>query len=111
MTAETVIKNYYSLSRLTPRYLLVHAVGTVSRKMSSMARGWESKSVEQQQEEMLGLRQTSRAPLSPGEQQRNRKRDGLLLSRQRLMQQLQAACNPRHRHLLQQSIAELDNQL
>ncbi len=81
-----------------------------------MARGWESKSVEQQQEEVSEQRKsaremTGRAPISPDEQQRNRKRDGLLLSRQRLAQQLQAACNPRHRQMLEQSIAELDKQL
>jgi hypothetical protein len=76
-----------------------------------MARGWESKSVEQQQEEMSEQRKTSRAPISPGEQQRNRKREGLLLSRERLTQQLQAATNPRHRQVLEQAIAELDSRL
>jgi hypothetical protein len=76
-----------------------------------MARGWESKSVEQQQEEMLERRKPVRAPISSEEKQRNRKRDGLLLSRQRLAQQLQAACNSRHRQMLEQSIAELDRQL
>jgi hypothetical protein len=81
-----------------------------------MARGWESKSVEQQQEEMPAQRKTSRektvrAPLSPAAQQRNRKREGLLLSRERLTQQLQAATNPRHRQMLEQSVAELDRQL
>jgi hypothetical protein len=76
-----------------------------------MARGWESKSVEQQQEEMSAQRKTARAPLSPAEQQRNRKREGLLLSRQRLTQQLEAATNPRHRQMLEQAIAELDSQL
>jgi hypothetical protein len=76
-----------------------------------MARGWESKSVEQQQEEWSAQRETLRAPLSPGEQQRNRKREGLHLSRGRLIQQLQAASNPRHRQMLEQSIAELDRQL
>ena len=76
-----------------------------------MARGWESKSVEQQQEEMSAERKTARAPLSPAEQQRNRKREGLLLSRERLTQQLQAATNPRHRQMLEQAIAELDSQL
>lgn len=76
-----------------------------------MARGWESKSVEQQQEEMAGQRKSARAPISPGEQQRNRKREGLLLSRGRLMQQLQAASHPRHRRMLEQAIAELDRQL
>jgi len=76
-----------------------------------MARGWESKSVEQQQEEMSEQRKTVRAPISPEQQQRNRKREGLLLSRQRLTQQLQAASNSRHRQMLEQAIAELDRQL
>jgi hypothetical protein len=76
-----------------------------------MARGWESKSVEQQQEERSAERQTARAPLSPDEQQRNRKREGLLLSRRRLTQQLQAATNPRLRQMREQAIAELDSQL
>jgi hypothetical protein len=76
-----------------------------------MARGWESKSVEQQQEEMSEQRKTVRPPISPDEQQRNRKREGLLLSRKRLTQQLQAAENPRHRRILEQAIAELDSQL
>ena len=81
-----------------------------------MARGWESKSVEQQQEERSEQRQiirgmNARAPISPGEQQRNRKRAGLLLSRERLTQQLRAASNPRHRQMLEQAMAELDRQL
>jgi len=76
-----------------------------------MARGWESKSVEQQQEERSSPNQAFRAPLSPDEQQRNRKRDGLLLSRERLAQELQAATNPRCREMLQRAIAELDGQL
>lgn len=76
-----------------------------------MARGWESKSVEQQQEVMLERQKTGRTPISPGEQQRQRKREGLLLSRSRLTQQLQAASNPRHRQMLEQAIAELDRQL
>ena len=76
-----------------------------------MARGWESKSVEQQQEEMSEQQRTISAPISPDEQQRNRKRKSLLLSRKRLTQQLQAAGNPRHRQMLEQAIAELDRQL
>ncbi len=76
-----------------------------------MARGWESKSVEQQQEGMSERRKTVRARISTDEQQRNRKREGLLLSRGRLTQQLQAASNPRHRQMLEQAIAELDRQL
>jgi hypothetical protein len=76
-----------------------------------MARGWESKSVEQQQEERAEERQGKRPPISPEQQERNRKREGLLLSRERLTQQLHAATAPRHRLMLEQSIAELDKQL
>jgi hypothetical protein len=76
-----------------------------------MARGWESKSVEQQQEEMPGRHTIARPPITPEQQHLNRKREGLLLSRQRLAQQLQTACNPRHRQMLEQSIAEMDSQL
>jgi len=76
-----------------------------------MARGWESKSVEQQQEEMAERSNPVHGPVSPGEQQRNRKREGLLLSRRRLTQQLQAADKPLHRQMLEQAIAELDRQL
>jgi predicted component of type VI protein secretion system len=84
-----------------------------------MARGWESKSVEQQQEEMAEQRKSFRekngslvSPTpSPKEQKRNRKREGLLLSRGRLRQQLQTASHPRHREMLEQAIAELDRQL
>jgi len=60
---------------------------------------------------MSEQRKSVRAPISPDEQQRNRKREGLLLSRGRLTQQLQAASNPRHREMLEQAIAELDRQL
>jgi hypothetical protein len=76
-----------------------------------MARGWESKSVEQQQEEMAEQRKTLRAPIPAAEQERNRKREGLLLSREHLAHQLRAATNSRHREMLERSIAELDRQL
>jgi hypothetical protein len=76
-----------------------------------MARGWESKSVEQQQEERSAERETVRAKLSPSEKERNRKREGLRLSRERLAQQLRTASKPGHRQMLEQAIAELDRQL
>jgi hypothetical protein len=76
-----------------------------------MARGWESKSVEQQQDEMAERRKPRGAPIPQEEQKRNRERDGLLLSRERLAQQLQAATNSRHREMLLESIAALDGKL
>ena len=90
---------------------LLRAYLTLPRPGPSEARGWESKSVEQQQAEMSEQGRTVRAPISPDEQQRNRRRESLLLSQKRLTQQLQAAGNPRHRQMLEQAIAELDRQL
>ena len=76
-----------------------------------MARGWESKSIEQQQADALSERTQPRPRLSGEEQKRNRQREGLLLARKRLASQLQSAQSPRHLQMLQQSLAELDKQL
>ena len=76
-----------------------------------MARGWESKSVEQQQQERLEQRTGTPPAVSAEQQDRNRKREGLALSRKHLMQQLKAASNPRHRQLLADALAALDRQL
>ncbi|HVM93009.1 MAG TPA: hypothetical protein VMT67_09375 [Terriglobales bacterium] len=76
-----------------------------------MARGWESKSVEQQQADALDQGKPSRPRLSPEEQKRNRRRETLLLARTRLLGQLAAATRPGHRQMLQQSLADIDKQL
>lgn len=76
-----------------------------------MARGWESKSVEQQQAEMGDQPRSSRQPLSSAQQKLNRKREGLLLSRTRLVRQLEVATQAGHRRMLEQAIAEIDRQL
>ena len=75
-----------------------------------MARGWESKSVEQQQEEAATSKSLA-APLTPEQIAREKRRQGLLLSRQRVLQQLEAASNPRHRQMLEAALADLDAQL
>jgi len=76
-----------------------------------MARGWESKSVEQQQDAMSERNKPAGPALSPEERDRDRKRQGLLLSHSRLSRQLETAANPRHRQMLTDAIAELDRQL
>jgi hypothetical protein len=38
-------------------------------------------------------------------------RNGLELSRQRVMQQLLTACNPNHRNMLEKALADLDERL
>ena len=52
-----------------------------------------------------------RPPMSPEEAARWRKRESLRLSRQTVLQQLDASANPRHRKLLQDSLADLDEKL
>jgi hypothetical protein len=76
-----------------------------------MARGWESKSVEQQQADMAEPGSRAHQRLSFAQQKLNRQRDGLLLSRTRLGQQLQAAAHPRHRQMLERAIAGIYKQL
>jgi len=76
-----------------------------------MARGWESKSVEQQQDEKVAESSQPRPRLTPQQQEINRRREGLLLSRKRLIGQLETSVHPARRHMLEQSLAEIDRQL
>jgi len=77
-----------------------------------MARGWESKSIEQQQAEASQQTQSPpRPPISPEQAARLRQLDGLRLSRARILQQLQASQNPRHRQVLEAALADLDHQI
>lgn len=76
-----------------------------------MARGWESKSIEEQQ----ALASTTVSPsgihLSREQANRLRKIQGLRLSRQRILQQLQASKNSRHLQMLRSALADLEAQL
>jgi hypothetical protein len=80
--------------------------------MDRMARGWESKSVEAQQEEATALSGETRATrLSREEAAQKREKENLRLARQTVLQQLQSSENERHRKLLQASLAALDERL
>jgi hypothetical protein len=76
-----------------------------------VARGWESKSIEAQQSEAAERSQTSRRKISPEEAMRFRDRESLRLARQRILQQIEASRNPRHKKLLEMGLAELDERL
>jgi hypothetical protein len=77
-----------------------------------MARGWESKSVEEQQDAAARERATRQAPApSPADQAKAQAREGLRLARVRTLASLQSACQPRHRAMLEQQLAHLDAQL
>ena len=72
-----------------------------------MARGWESKSVEAQQEAATS-RTRSKPAIDPAEAARQSERATLMLARTRALADLQRACVPAHRAMLEQAIADLD---
>lgn len=76
-----------------------------------MARGWESKSVEAQQAEASESRSPLKPVLSPEEKCKLQKKEGLLLDRRRISQQLDGATNDRYRSMLRESLAELDRKI
>ena len=76
-----------------------------------MARGWESKSVEAQQAEASQDKKIARSRLTAEDAESVRKREGLLLQKKRLQQQLEGVSNPRHRAALEAGLAHLDQQL
>ena len=76
-----------------------------------MARGWESKSVEAQQDEAAQLSSESRIRLTPEQAARSREHENLRLSRQTVLQQIESSQHPRHRKVLQDALADLDQKL
>jgi hypothetical protein len=77
----------------------------------SVARGWESKSVEEQQAQEVSPSGPAPPPLTPAQIASQRHKTGLLLSRQHVLQQLEVAQNPLHRQILQSALSDLDAQL
>ena len=75
-----------------------------------MARGFESKMVEFQQEEAARGRSKSE-PMSAEEQARITRRAGLQLARARAATDLATATRPAHKAMLEQAIKALDEQL
>jgi len=75
-----------------------------------MARGWESKSIEAQQDE-AARGTTARPALSDAQRATEEKRRALLLTRARAADDLSRASIPPHRRLLERTIAAIDEQL
>jgi|HubBroStandDraft_6_1064221.scaffolds.fasta_scaffold2218574_1 hypothetical protein len=79
-----------------------------------MARGWESKSVEEQIDMAEPRRRKRSVPLKPQSVDPLdliRKRESLQLSRTRVVQELNTAQNSRYRELLSKALADLDSNL
>jgi len=78
----------------------------------SMARGWESKSVEAQIEESHSESSPNQEEfLSAAELQTRLKKSDLMLSRQRVLQQLEQSNSNRYSELLRRTLAGLDAQI
>jgi hypothetical protein len=77
-----------------------------------MARGWESKAVEDQVQESESKKsQSNRGQLPPTDMELNRRREVLVLSRTRVQRELESSQNPRYTDQLTRALADLDAQL
>jgi len=77
-----------------------------------MARGWESKSIESQQDDRAAAKAVSaRGPVSAGDAARLARRQTLELALARASADLQSATHPSHRQMLETAIAALTAQL
>jgi hypothetical protein len=77
-----------------------------------VARGFESKDVEQQQQEAQERRARARRPEPPPEQiERERKRDSLQLQRTRVLHEIEACKDDRRLKILKLGLKYLDEQL
>ncbi len=76
-----------------------------------MARGWESKAVEAQQDEAAGRTTPEKPPLTREEADRLREKETLRLALQNVFQQLERSHDPRHRAMLEQALADLERKL
>lgn len=76
-----------------------------------MARGWESKSVEAQQDAAADRKHRANAAVTPADAARQGQRATLMLARTRALADLQHACAAAHRAMLERAIADLDERL
>ena len=77
-----------------------------------MARGWDSKSVESQIESAESNKKNhAHQAISTAEMASIREREGLLLSRTRIVRELETSQNPRYRQILDKALADLDIRL
>jgi hypothetical protein len=75
-----------------------------------VARGWESKSVELQQDDARSSAEF-KPRLTPIQREIESRKEGLKLSRSRILEQLHSTENLRYRQILEQALAELDEQI
>ena len=73
-----------------------------------MSRGWESKSVEEQQAEAIRPKGEARLHLTAEQAAKKREKDSLLLSRSGVIQEMEATRNGRRKEMLEAALADLN---
>ncbi len=77
-----------------------------------MARGWESKDIETQQEQKITVAENqSKAQKTADQVRKDTERRDLQLSRTRIENELQNATNPNHRKSLEAALAHLNSKI
>jgi hypothetical protein len=76
-----------------------------------MARGWESKSVEAQQEEAAGESLPQKPRLTREEANRIREKESLRLSLRNVVDQIERSRNSQHRGVLEHAKADLEQRI
>ena len=77
-----------------------------------MARGFESKSVQEQWQDAEAAADMKKKPKkTPEQMDRDKKREGIELSRRRIANELEAATSERRREQLRAALAHLDGEL
>jgi hypothetical protein len=77
-----------------------------------MARGWESKSVEDQISDAEAEKALRSKPfLSPAEHEQETRKQSLLLSRSQILSRIKLARNPRYRAQLEAALEHVEKQL
>jgi hypothetical protein len=79
-------------------------------EIKDMARGWESKSVESQIED-AGSRSDRRETLTREQREVRQKREGLELSRRRVLQEMETTRSEVRRASLEQALAFLEGEI
>jgi hypothetical protein len=76
-----------------------------------VARGWESKSVEEQIQAANARRGGAKPQLTPDQIETERKRDGLLLQRTRILRDLEKCTSERYRKTLADGLSYLETEI
>jgi hypothetical protein len=76
-----------------------------------VARCWESKSVELQQDDARSSEGNDKPRLTPRQKEIESRKEGLKLSRSRMIEQIQSTENPRYRKSLEQALATIEQQI